>query len=323
MANEISKQQLQEVSIKNYLSAPAISQYIESILGNDKGSFVASLTTIVNDNEKLKNCDKSTIVMAALKATAMKLPIEPALGKAYIIPYGADATFQLGYKGLVELALRTGQYSLLGAREVKEGEFKGYNMVGDPIIQWLSPDARFDKPIIGYMAGFQLTTGFEKTSFWTLAEIDRHANTYSKSYQNYKKYGASQSSAKSGNMTNPWISNPVDMGCKTVLKNLIGKYGVMSIEIQQAIKYDQSVITIDDNMNETIKYIDNPSTPEDTGRITKAQQELLLKTYSAEIINEALYVAGIEDITLIQTDTFDEFVKSCVKLQKDTEKLSK
>lgn len=315
--------ELVTVSMKNYLASPAISQYIENILGSRKGTFIATLTSLVNGNEKLKDCDKSTVLMAAIKSVGMNLPIDPSLGQAYVIPYGVQAQFQLGYRGLIQLALRTGQYETINAKEVKDGEFKGYDDMGDPVIQWLSPVERFDKKTIGFMAGFKLTTGFRKVEFWTTEEVDRHANTYSQSYKAFKKYGVSQSTAKSGNMSNPWASDSDGMSKKTVLKSVLGKYGVLSIELQEALKIDQSVITIDDNMNETIKYIDNPSTPEDTGRITKAQQELLLKTYSAEIINEALYVAGIEDITLIQTDTFDEFVKSCVKLQKDTEKLSK
>lgn len=320
MSNELIK-----VSMKNYLSSPAIAQYVESILGERKSTFIATLTSLVNGNDKLKDCDKSTILMAAIKSVGMNLPIDPSLGQAYVIPYGTQAQFQLGYRGLIQLAQRTGQYSLIGSKEVKQGEFKGYNMVGDPIIEWLSPEERFGLDTIGFMAGIALTTGFSKTSYWSNAEIDKHANTYSKSYQNYKKYGASKSTAKSGNLTNPWESNFDDMAQKTVLKNLIGKYGALSIEIQQAIKYDQAIISIDDNGAEQIKYIDNSkdSIEIDDNRITKQQQELILKTYSQEIVKEAMYNSGIEDITQITTDAFDGFILLCKGIKDEQDKLAK
>jgi recombination protein RecT len=318
MANELVK-----ISMKNYLSSPAINKFVDEMLGERKGTFIATLTSLVNGNEKLKDCDKSTILMAALKSVGMNLPIDPSLGKAYVIPYGDQAQFQLGYRGLLELALRSGQYELIGAKEVKEKEFKGYNFVGDPIIEWLSPSERFDLKTIGYMAGFQLSTGFKKMSFWSNEEIDKHANTYSKAYQNFKKYGPSKSTAKSGNLTNPWESNFSDMAQKTVLKNLIGKYGVLSIEMQQALKYDQAVISIDSNMQEEIKYLDNPTSIElDSDRISKQQQELILQNYSQDVIKEALYNSSIDDITQIETDAFDGFVVLCKAINEEQKKLS-
>lgn len=309
------------VSMKNYLSSPAIAKYIEEILHEGKGSFVATITTLVNGNDKLQACNKQTILMAALKAQALKLAIEPSLGQAYIVPYGDQATFQIGYRGIIALATRSQQYEMIGGREVKEGEFRGYNMVGDPIIQWDSPDSRFNKKTIGYMAGFQLTSGFSKTSFWSLTEIDKHANTYSQSYKNFKKFGASQSSAKSGNMTNPWISNPEEMSIKTVLKNLLSKYGVLSIELlQEAVRVDQSVITINDQGEEEIKYIDNQ--PAESSFLSKEKQELLLKSYSPDILKEALFNVSIEDITQLSDESINDFIRVCENIKKENKAVS-
>jgi len=326
---EITKQDLVTTSMKNYLSASAVDAYITSMLGDRKSSFITTLTSMAGSGTKLANCNKQSIMMAALKAVGMNLPIDQNLGFAWIIPYNDMAQFQLGAKGILQLALRTGNYRTINVIEVVEGEFKGRDWIGEPVIQFLGESERINKKIVGYVAGYETLNGMRKVVYWTTEAVEKHADRFSQGYKAFKKYGKSQSTAKSGNLSNPWETDFNSMAKKTVLKNLLSQYGELTTEtgsltqLGQALKMDQSVITIDDNMNETIKYIDNPSTPEDTGRITKAQQELLLKTYSAEIINEALYIAGIEDITLIQTDTFDEFVKSCVKLQKEAEKLSK
>lgn len=309
MANELIT-----TSMKNYLSSPNVNKYIDEILGERKGMFMSTLTSMVNNNEKLKGCDKSTVLMAALKSVGLNLSIDPSLGQAYIIAYGVVATFQIGYKGIIQLALRTRQYESINAKEVKEGEYRGYDDMGDPVVIWKSPEERFKLKTIGYFAGFKLTSGFRKTDYWTIAEVEKHANTYSQGYKAFKKYGKSTSTAKSGNMTNPWESDFDGMSKKSVLKNVLSKYGIMSIELQEAIKYDQASITIDDEGNEKLAYPDNDIAI-GSGRIDKKQQDLLLKSYTPEIIQEALYVSELQDITQIMD--FDGFTLLCINLVKD------
>ena len=329
MANEITKSDLVTTSMKNYLSASAVDAYITSMLGDRKSSFITTLTSMAGSGTKLANCNKQSIMMAALKAVGMNLPIDQNLGFAWIIPYNDMAQFQLGAKGILQLALRTGNYRAINVIEVVEGEFKGRDWIGEPVIQFSDESTRTSKKIVGYVAGYETLNGMRKVVYWTTEAVEKHAERFSQGYKAFKKYGKSQSTAKSGNLSNPWETDFSSMAKKTVLKYLLSQYGELTTEtggltqLGQVLKIDQSVITIDNNNEEVIQYIDNPSAQIDDGRITKAQQEILLKTYSQEIIQEALYLDGLEDITQITADTFDTFVKACVKLQKDAEKLSK
>lgn len=142
-----------------YLSNENTKKYLQSILGERTGQFITSLTSLAGSSNKLQNCDRNSLLACALKATSMNLPFDPNLGFAWAVPYGNVATFQVGSKGYTQLALRTGQYRSLNARDVREGEFTGRDFVGDPIISWLSDEERADKKVIGYMAGLELTNG--------------------------------------------------------------------------------------------------------------------------------------------------------------------
>jgi len=178
---------------------------------------------------------------------------------------------------------------------------------------WMSPEERAKKKVVGFFAGFKLTSGFRKTEYWSIDEVEKHAAKYSQGYKAFKKYGKSQSTAKSGNMSNPWESDFDGMAKKTVLKNLLSKYGIMSIEMQQAVQYDQASISLSDDGTEAIAYVDNAKdvTPD---RITKKQQDLLLKSYDQEVIQSVLNNLELQDITQI-TD-FDAFVKECIAIDK-------
>ena len=314
--------ELVSVSMKNYLSAPAISRYVEEMLGTNKGSFIATVTSLVNGNYKLQNCDKSTILMACLKAVGMKLPIEPSLGFAYVIPYGDKAQFQLSYKGLVQLALRTGNYIAMNSIEVREGEFKGRDSLGDPIVVFSEEEERLKRKIIGYMAGFKTRSGMTKIAYWTTSQVEEHALRFSQGYKSFKAKGKSTSTARSGNLENPWETDFSGMACKTVLKNVLSKYGELSIEIQDAIKYDQAVIGMNAEFEETINYIDNQSGSAVSDNIDKKEQDLLLNSYTPEVISEALMLAEMGDITEIGKDGFNKFVVSCKKIKEEYDKIS-
>ena len=298
-----------QMAMSLYLAQPNTKKYLQSVLGERTGQFITSLTSLASSSEALKKCTRNSLMGCAIKAAAMDLSIDPALGFAWAIPYGNVASFQMGAKGFVQLAMRTGQYKSLGVRDVREGEFAGRNFVGDPEINWLSDDERIDKPIIGYMAGMELTNGFRKVIFWTKKEVEKHAEKYSQGFRYFKAHGASQSSSRSGNHESPWASDFDKMAEKTVLKALISKYGIMSTEIQNAVKYDQAAINIDtDTGEESVEYVDNE--PEPVAKpLSGEQQAALLKKYGADKVQQALKLGGYATLNEVTDETVEELVK--------------
>jgi recombination protein RecT len=255
-----------------YLTADKTKNYLEKMLGNKTEQFVTALSTMVGQNPQLNLCERSSILGCALKAVGMGLSFDPNLGFAYVIPYKDNkanetvATFQMGVKGFIQLAQRSGQIKKLNAMAVKEGEFKGRDTFGDPILQWLPENERVSKTTIGYMSAIQLNSGFEKTIYWTIEEIKNHAEKYSQSYKSALKYGDTAKAV--------WVDNFDAMARKTILKQLIKDYAPMSIELQQAVQYDQAKIVLDvENEKETVVYVDN-------------QEEEIIKVVSKKQIME-------------------------------------
>lgn len=252
------KQPEVETAMSVYLSQDNTKNYLKTILGDKEkvNQFVTSLSTLSGSSPALKKCTNNSLLACALKATSMGLPFDPNLGFAWCVPYKnsitdiSTATFQIGAKGYIQLALRTGQYRHIGSREVRKGEFLGRNFVGDPEIKWLPDDEREDLEIVGYMAGIELINGFRKSIFWTREMVEKHALRYSQSYRKYKKTGNTNDSI--------WASDFDKMAEKTLLKLLISKYGIMSTDMQNAVISDQSKINIDlDTGTENIEYVDN------------------------------------------------------------------
>lgn len=252
------KQPEVETTMSVYLSQDNTKNYLKTILGDKEkvNRFVTSLSTLSGSSPALKKCTNNSLLACALKATSMGLPFDQNLGFAWCVPYKnsrtdiSTATFQIGAKGYIQLALRTGQYRHIGSREVRKGEFLGRNFVGDPEIKWLPDDEREDLEIVGYMAGIELLNGFRKSIFWTREMVEKHALRYSQSYRKYKK---------TGNINDAiWATDFDKMAEKTLLKLLISKYGIMSTDMQNAVISDQSKINIDlDTGTENIEYVDN------------------------------------------------------------------
>ena len=234
----------------------------------------------------LKNCDRNSLLACALKAVSMELPFDPNLGFTWCVPYGKTATFQIGAKGYIQLALRTGQYKFIGSRDVREGEFLGRNFVGDPEIKWLSDEERINKEIIGYMAGLELLNGFRKIIFWSNQEVENHAIRYSQSYRKYKKTGNKSDAI--------WASQFEKMAEKTVLKALISKYGIMSTDMQKAVISDHAKLNIDlETGEENINYIDNPEIIE---VLSGEEQKELLDRYGVNKVTHTLDIMGVESL---------------------------
>lgn len=292
-----------QVAMSVYLSNDGTKKYLNSILGNRTGQFITSLTSLAGSSEMLKNCDRNSILACALKAVSMELPFDPNLGFTWCVPYGKTATFQIGAKGYIQLALRTGQYKFIGSRDVRDGEFLGRNFVGDPEIKWLPDDERANKEIIGYMAGLELVNGFKKVIFWTNQEVENHAIRYSQSYRKFKKTGNKNDAI--------WASQFEKMAEKTVLKALISKYGIMSTDMQKAVISDQAKLNIDlETGEENINYIDNS---EITETFTSEQQKELLEKYGADKVTKALEIMGTQSLNkLTQSDmeTFKNIIEN-------------
>lgn len=223
---------LQEV--KTALNAVEIKTRFNDILGAKAPQFMASITNVVANSEYLQKCDPASIMSAAFIAASLDLPVDPNLGRAYIIPYGKRAQFQIGYKGFVELAIRTGLYRDMNAVEIYEDEIVEYN----PILGKLTFVNDFSKcsqrkegkrdKIVGYYAYYELLAGFAKGLYMTKQEVIAHAERYSQAY-------------KAKKMDSPWFTNFDEMAKKTVLKRLLSKWGILSIEMQKAVTEDQKV----------------------------------------------------------------------------------
>lgn len=234
------------------LSTPGYQKLIGDTLGDKTlaRNFVAEISTVVGNNATLQSCSTGSIVSAGLLAQTLKLSLAPTLGYAYVIPYGTKAQFQVGWKGLVQLAQRSGQYARLGVREVHDGEYVGQDEFGDDLFKF--SHEHDDKKVVGYYAYFELLNGFKKTVYWTKAQVEKHAKQYSQAY-------------KQGRATK-WNDEFDAMAMKTVLKQLLTKWGPMSTEMQLAAKADQSVIR-QENGQFQFDYIDGTdAVPQHTGK---------------------------------------------------------
>lgn len=229
------------LSIAQYVRQDAVSKRLNELLGKRAPQFVTSLVSAVNANSLLAGCKPESVLTAALTAASLDLPINQNLGFAYLIPYknkgGEVCQFQMGYKGFIQLAQRSGYYKTINATDVREGEMTGFDRLsGELSFEWLDGAERSKAKVVGYVAYFQLLNGFEKSLFMTTDELEKHAQKYSKNYAKYK--------------TGLWADNFDSMAKKTVLKLLISKFGPLNTQLEDAIQKDQ---TADD------EYVDNPN----------------------------------------------------------------
>lgn len=228
------------------ITHPNTDNYLTSVLAERKGEFISNLTAVVANDAKLQVCEPVTLMYAALKATALRLPLDPNLGQAYIIPYKnnrerkTEAQFQIGWKGFIQLAIRSGQFQAINTTDIRDGELKGYDLMTGEVNVQAVPD-RENKPVIGYLAYFKLTNGFAKSLYMTAEEIEQHATRYSQSYRG--KYKDSSL----------WTTDKDAMAKKTVLKLLLNRFAPLSVDMAKAVQADQSVLHGDGKL----EYVDN------------------------------------------------------------------
>jgi recombination protein RecT len=207
--------------LKVAIHMPSVQEQFKNALKESAPLFIASLIDVYSSDEVLQRSEPKTIIMEALKAATLKLPINKGLGYAWIIPYKGKATMQIGYRGYIQLAQRTGYYRFINADAVYEGESVHVERLTGEVT--LAGEKTSDKTI-GYFAYFELLNGFQKTIFWTRKEVEDHAKRFSQSYN------ASVS---------PWKTDFDEMAIKTVLKALLSKYGLLSVEMTTALSVDR------------------------------------------------------------------------------------
>lgn len=231
-------------SLQQLLKSTVIKQRFEELLKDSAPSFISSILSVVRSNSKLQDCSPNSILAAAGIAAALKLPINPALGFAYIVPYKNQAQFQLGWKGFIQLAMRSGQYLTLNSGSVREGQIQEIDFVTGEIIR----GEKISDEVVGYVAYMELINGFHKSLYMSIEELQAHAEKYSQSYA-YDLRANRKSSV--------WSTNFDAMSKKTVLKKLLSNFGIISIDqksvdLARALQADQAVITADG-----YRYIDN------------------------------------------------------------------
>lgn len=223
------------------ITNPSTQKYLSDVLGERKGSFINNLTALVANNAMLQDCEPYTVMFAAMKATALNLPLDNSLGFAYVLPYNDNkrgikvAQFQLGYKAYKQLALRSGMFAKIpNATDVREGELvKRDRLTGDCIFKFEDDDAKREKlPVAGYVSFFRLLNGAESTFYMSKEEMEKHALTYSQTYR------SKDSRVKAASR---WTTDFTTMALKTVIKLNLSKNAPLCVELQDAIKADQSV----------------------------------------------------------------------------------
>lgn len=233
------------------INSDGYKKMINNTLGNPQrvSRFVTAITSAVSTNPALQDCDASTIVSAGLLGEGLNLSPSPQLGQYYLVPFNDRkngrkvAQFQLGYKGYIQLAIRSGQYKKLNVLPIKEGELISFNPLEEEIeVKLIDDEVEREKAqTIGYYAMFEYTNGFKKAMYWSKAKMESHAEKYSMGYKAKKGYTF-------------WEKDFDGMACKTMLRQLISKWGIMSIEMQTAVNNDMGVIHEDG----TVDYVDNP-----------------------------------------------------------------
>lgn len=224
--------------LKNFFSAPAVKSKFNELLGKNASSFITSVLQIASENKDLANVNPVSIYSAACMAATLNLPINNALGFAYIVPYKGEAQFQLGYKGFIQLAQRSGQFERLVSLPVYERQLIEEDPINGFKFDWKQKPSASEKPI-GYYAFFRLINGFTAELYMTAEELEQHGKRYSQSYK--KGYGV-------------WANNFDAMALKTVTKLLLSKQAPLSVDMQKAVLSDQSVIK---DIDGEFSYIDN------------------------------------------------------------------
>lgn len=284
MENTLTKSNGQ-TGVKELFSDEKIKAKFTELLGSKAQGFMTSVLQIAASNDLLKKADPNSIYNAAAVAATLDLPLNNNLGFAWIVPYNQRqpdgtfkqvAQFQLGAKGFIQLAQRSGQFKTINSTDVREGEIKSHNrLTGEIEFEWLPIAERLEKKIIGFVAYFKLVNGFEKSWYMTREELNKHGAKYSKTFKNTNGL---------------WNTDFEAMAHKTVIKLMLAKFAPLSIAMQTAVTADQSLINDADTMDTT--YIDHEET------VIDREAERVVKMIEA--------ATSIEDLDALYPDVKDE-----------------
>ena len=248
-----------------FLTSDAIKNRINSMVGgNDGQRFITSIISAVSTNPALSECEHSTILSAAMLGESLKLSPSPQLGQYYMVPFNDKkrgvkvAQFQLGYKGYIQLAIRSGYYKKLNVLAIKQGELVRFNPLDEDIeVNLVEDDTKREAlPTIGYYAMFEYNNGFRKAMYWSIEKMMAHADKYSMAFSAEKYRDLLAGKIPQGEMwkySSFWYKDFDGMAYKTMLRQLISKWGIMSIDLQKAVDSDMAAI----NEDGSVDYVDN------------------------------------------------------------------
>lgn len=274
VSNSLAK--AQKPKFTAVINSDGYKRLINNTLGSPQKSarFVTAITSAVTTNPALSECEASTIISAGLLGEGLNLSPSPQLGQYYLVPFNDNknkrkvAQFQLGYKGYIQLAIRSGQYKKLNVLPIKDGELVSYNPLEEEIKVNLIEDEteRESAETVGYYAMFEYTNGFKKAIYWSKEKMYSHAEKYSAGFKAHKGYTF-------------WEKDFDSMACKTMLRQLISKWGIMSIELEKAIANDMAVIREDgtadfiDTVSEEEHVVEVQPQPEPVAEVIEAEAE--------------------------------------------------
>ena len=214
------------LTVADYAHNEVFIKRLEDTLGSKTSQFIASVLSLSNSDPKLTGCDPSKLFNTCLLAASINLPINPNLGFAYVIRYKDDIQLQLGWKGFIQLAQRSGQFKRINCSDVREGEIvKRDRLTGEIEFDWLDDAEREKKPVIGYVAYFELLNGYQQTLYMSKAEVEAHAKKYSQTYK--QGFGV-------------WKDNFDAMARKTLIKRILNQFAPLSVDMAKAMEYDQA-----------------------------------------------------------------------------------
>ena len=303
-------QEKETATLKEFLGSDVAKKQMKALLKDKAGYFAMALMQVVDGNEQLKNAEPQSIFNAGIASAILGLPIEKNLGFSYIVPYGDKAQFQIGYKGFIQLALRTGQYKLINSTAIKEGEIKLKNrLTGEIDFNFIEDDDLRDSlKTIGYASYIEFNNGFRNTLYMSMKQVQAHAQKYSKSF---------------GYKNSVWTTNFDAMALKTVLKLNLAKFGALSVDFEKALQLDGATINkVQDNGTLEAEYSDNGEdkikvlgSPDERDKpTTKEMQELLIMGNEKNIdvfrkAKELFGVASLLTLNMVQYDMLKRTVE--------------
>lgn len=262
-------------AFKDFLDSEKVKNRLQEVVGDKANQFALSILQLYNSNSKFNSVNHTSIMNAVLTATALDLPINHNLGFSYVVPYGDKAQFQIGYKGFIQLAQRSGQFKRIVSVEVYANQLVEENPIEGYVFDWKQKPVADEIPC-GFLAYFKLLNGFEAELYMSYEEVMNHARKYSKAINS---------------KSSPWQTNFNAMAKKTVLKLLLSRQAPLSIEMQTSILADQSVVQDDNSFN----YVDNPKTTESAVEVVSDEQFLMLEnniengTHTSKEVQESGY----------------------------------